>query len=80
MRPMMNSSPSEMKPRSPGSQPWLFGVPADACDKLPVQTSLSLSGFLPVADSDVVAVHPDFTGRSRRTLGAGLGIDDAHDR
>ena len=80
MRPMMNSSPSEMKPEISGSQPRPFGCAGRRSDKLSAERAFSLVRFLPIAHGDVVAVHPDLTDRSRRTLGACLGIDDPQDR
>ena len=63
-----------------GSQPRTFGCACRRSDKRRAERLLGLFGFPPVAGSDVVAVHPDLTGRSLRTLGPGVGIDDAHHR
>src|SRR6476620_4210250 len=63
-----------------GPQPWPLWGACRRGDKRRVQRQLGLSGFLPVAGSDVGSVHPDFTGGSLRTLDPGVGIDDAHDR
>src|SRR5690349_21157493 len=63
-----------------GSQPRAFWWAAGCGDKLCAESVFSVLGFPPIADGDIVAVHPDLTGRSGWTLDAGLGIDDAHHR
>ena len=80
MRPMMNSSPSEMKPKSPVLSHGLSGVPADASTSVRTEGPLGLVGFVPITDRDVLAVHPNLADRSRRGLDPGLGIDDPHHR
>ena len=63
------------------SQPGPFGR-ASRRDRQALRQKYAhgLFGLSPIAIGDVVAVHPDLTDRSRRTLGVGLGIGDAHHR
>ncbi len=63
-----------------GSQPRPFGCARRRSDKPSTERALGLLRFPPIAHRDVVAVHPDLTDRSRRTLDPGLGIDDPHHR
>ena len=72
----MNSSPSEMKPRSPVRSHGSTGVPFDEATSLPEKVRSRLLRFLPVAGGDVLAVHPDLTRCSRRALGQRFGVDD----
>src|SRR5262249_17764838 len=62
------------------SQPGPVGRAGRRIDKRCAEGAFGLFGFLPIAVTDVVAVHPDLTDGSLRALGTGPGVDDAHRR
>src|SRR6478672_7051852 len=66
--------------RVPGAQPRPLGYARRRSDKPSTERTFGLVRFPPIAHRDVVAVHPDLTDGSRRTLDTRLGINDADHR